>query len=175
MESVSKEIGVSKESLTESWKKGIIDFELGRVPEEEFWRIVLDDLEVNYDWGKLNKIVLDHFRPIGNPKKTLEELRKNYVLGMVSNQTDWIDELNEKYGFKKYFDHYLISKEVSLRKPSKEIFNLLLERCKLKPEEVVFIDDTASYEENVKILGIDFINFKNPSQLINELEERGIK
>ena len=39
------------------------------------------------------------------------------------------------------FDGILISKEVGINKPYKEIYNILLEKYGLKPDETMFFDD----------------------------------
>ena len=60
---------------------------------------------------------------------------------------DIFEEVKTGYYFFKYFDGGVISAEVKLSKPDSQIYEILLEKYSLVPEECLFIDDL---EINVK-------------------------
>ena len=84
----------------------------------------------------------------------LESLREARVpLGLVSNVTGpseiFESDLSEK-GLKPYFDVIVWSSRVGVRKPHPEIYQIALEKLKLKPSrQIVMIGD----HENADILG----------------------
>ena len=60
---------------------------------------------------------------------------------------DIFEEIKTGYYFFKYFDGGVISSEVKFSKPDRRIYEILIEKYLLIPEECLFIDDI---ELNVK-------------------------
>lgn len=70
-------------------------------------------------------------------------LDDGYKLGMITNgkaigQNKKIDALN----LRKYFKHIIISEEVSIKKPDKEIFKMILDLFAVEAAESVYIGDS---------------------------------
>lgn len=168
---VSNELNLSKERVTKAWNKGIIEFEKSEITEQTFWEIFLSELCLSYDIKKLHELVIEHFQPIEGSLRILNKLKDKLILGLISNQTDWIDELEKKYHFKRLFNIIIISKEVSLRKPQKEIFELFFKKSNVKPEEIIFIDDFLEYKQQVEEMGMKFIHFQTPDKLKKDLNK----
>lgn len=147
-------------------------FEKGKVSEKKFWQDFLAGLNIFYrNTRRLHNIVIDQFKPIEETIKITKKSRKKFTVGLLSNQTDWIDELEEKYHFRKMFDFVIISKEVKCRKPEKEIFDILIKKSKVKPNRILFIDDMKEYQEVVGSLGINFIYYQNLEKLKSDLRK----
>lgn len=68
----------------------------------------------------------------------------------------------------------IVSGEHKIIKPNPEIYQLLLERNQLKPEDCIFIDDTLENVEAAIALGIDGLLFTSPEQFASDLKARGI-
>tara|TARA_R110002073_G_scaffold4213_1_gene27994 strand:- start:135353 stop:135967 length:615 start_codon:yes stop_codon:yes gene_type:complete len=80
----------------------------------------------------------------------------------------------ERYEFLQYFEGILVSGEEKMRKPFSEIYELMLSRYQLNAENCVFIDDNLENVEAASRIGIQGIQFKNSTQLINELNHLGV-
>ena len=94
-----------------------------------------------------------------------------YKLFVLSNMSkEYIDFLREMDVF-KYFDGQIISCEVGLIKPEKEIYELLLERYNLEPEQTIFIDDRKQNVEAAAEIGIVPFHFDrvNPEKSCEQL------
>jgi len=76
----------------------------------------------------------------------------------------------EKYDFFKLFDGKVISYEVKTLKPDFEIYDLLLKKYSLKPEECIFIDDSYPNVEAARILGMKAVHFRQTSQFLEVLK-----
>ncbi|MCF4100920.1 HAD family phosphatase [Gillisia sp. M10.2A] len=90
-------------------------------------------------------------------KKLSEE--KKYKLILLSNTNeihiDWIKENVPFFEeFKTCFDAFYLSHEINLRKPDAEIYEFVLNKHHLKPEECLFIDDTKENTNAAEKLGI---------------------
>ncbi len=74
--------------------------------------------------------------------------------------------------FKNCFEKVYFSHEVLLRKPNPEIFRLVLDNHMLKPEETLFIDDTAEHIYSAKKLGLEVWNLNPEREDITTLKEK---
>ncbi|MFT4311194.1 MAG: HAD family hydrolase [Candidatus Woesearchaeota archaeon] len=172
---VAKEVKKDEELVARAWKYKIVEYEKGIISEEEFWNDFLKIIDKDYDKKVLRQILLDHFYPLENSLKLMRKLKEKYSLGLISNHTTWMDDLEEKYDFKKYFDLIVISNEARSVKPEKKIFEIFIDKIKQKPSEMVFIDDNANYEKSCKELGLNFIHFTSASKLKEDLRKLGVK
>jgi HAD superfamily hydrolase (TIGR01509 family) len=68
------------------------------------------------------------------------------------------------------FDFGYTSWQLKLRKPDPQIYQAVLTLQNLKPEEVVFIDDTPKNVDSAKSLGIESILFTDNAQFLNSLK-----
>lgn len=96
-----------------------------------------------------------------------------YILSNYSKGT--FEQSQKKMHFLKYMEGAIFSYEVKLIKPDPKIFELLLNRYGLVPQECVFIDDRPDNCETAEKLGIHAINFTSFKQAAGELEKLGIK
>lgn len=76
----------------------------------------------------------------------------------------------KRFGFLGLFRGMVISGEVGVTKPDPRIFRILLERHRIEPAEVVYIDDNTRNAEAARTLGIHGIHFTDPDKLRCELE-----
>ncbi len=77
--------------------------------------------------------------------------------------------------FIPYMDGGILSYEEKLIKPMPEIYQLLIDRYGLTPEESVFLDDTKPNLEAAEKFGIHTIHFQNQEQAIEELRKLGVE
>ncbi|OGI77261.1 hypothetical protein A3C57_02935 [Candidatus Nomurabacteria bacterium RIFCSPHIGHO2_02_FULL_33_12] len=108
-------------------------------------------------------------------KKLLGELKKNYKLGFISNTTVFEAMILDKWGIRDMFDVVSFSWELGMKKPTKEMFDITLEKLGVKPEESIFIDDGENNVLKAKELGLNGIVFKSLDQLKQELLKSEIK
>ncbi len=89
--------------------------------------------------------------------------------------TNWSAELFpvalERFDFLQWFDGIVVSGAEKTRKPFAEIYHLLLNRYGVKAAEALFIDDSLRNSKAAEALGIHSIHFKDPEQLISELNK----
>ncbi len=98
-----------------------------------------------------------------------------YPLYVLSN---WPAEkfalVRPQYPFFEWFDGMVISGEVGMVKPDRDIFELLLERVDRPAGECLFIDDHVSNINAARELGFQTIQFLSAEQLETELLHMGI-
>ena len=91
------------------------------------------------------EIFMKYVRIDENAKTALENLHRQYKLGIVSNFAipECVDKLLEDHGLDKLFDVVVVSATVNKRKPSPEIFHKALEKLGVAAVNAVFVGDTA--------------------------------
>lgn len=94
---------------------------------------------------------------------------------MITDAPPLHAKLNKEKGLYKPFKVVIISSEVGMVKPQKEIFELALKKLKSKPNECIFVDDN---EKNILVardIGFIALHFKDNNQFVSELRHLGIK
>lgn len=122
-----------------------------------------------------NSILLDF------PKQRLDFIKQlkqegKYRLLLLSNTNDLhIDYVKKQVPFfdefQKCFDAFYLSQELAMRKPDPEIFEFILKTHQLKPQEVLFIDDTQENTEAAESLGIHVWNIDPQKEDVTQLFE----
>jgi putative hydrolase of the HAD superfamily len=104
------------------------------------------------------------------PKHRLDFLKElaasqKYNLFLLSNTNemhiDWIKNSvgTEFYNaFKNCFEQFYLSHEIHFRKPDAEIYQFVLDKNKLSPNETLFVDDLKENTDAAKTLGIKVWN-----------------
>lgn len=77
--------------------------------------------------------------------------------------------------FIPYMDGGILSYQERMIKPMPEIYQLLIDRYHLTPEECVFMDDTLGNLEGAGKFGIHTIHFQNQAQAVEELKKLGVE
>lgn len=80
----------------------------------------------------------------------------------------------DHFSFIKLADGAVISYEVGSVKPEPEIFEALIRKYNLNPQETVFLDDLKTNIEAAKTHGFYTILFKNLNQALEELRSLGV-
>lgn len=169
-------LSISEETYSRAYSRLVPQLGKGEISESEFWKQFL------VETGSKKKLPSEslwqreyakRFKKNLEVLKLVEKLKKSGLkLGILSNTIDPHAQVNRREGVFALFDEVVLSHEVGLRKPDPEMFKLILERLKVKPEEAVFVDDLVENVEAAKKLGIDSIIFVDQHQLSVDLKFR---
>lgn len=115
--------------------------------------------------------------PIHDTVELLRELRDRQEHRLLA-LTNWSNETFpvalSRYDFLQWFEGIVVSGDEKTRKPFADIYEILLDRYGVNPEEAVFIDDSLTNVEGAEIVGINGIHFQGTDQLRETLKEWGI-
>jgi putative hydrolase of the HAD superfamily len=111
--------------------------------------------------------------PLDSNVRLLPELKKRgFRLYYLSNfPLDIFEEIRTGYYFFKYFDGGLISAEAKFSKPDIGIYNILLEKYSLVPNECLFIDDIEVNVRAAQALGMKGIITYESLEISNDIEK----
>lgn len=80
----------------------------------------------------------------------------------------------ELFEFLHWFDGRLVSGEEKIRKPSPDIYQLLIRRFNIDPAKAIYVDDNLRNVLPARELGFHGIHFQNPEQFKRELRMAGV-
>lgn len=105
-------------------------------------------------------------------RELMRELRaKGYRLLGLSNWSAKVFDVMDKFpGIFALLDGYLLSHEVRLLKPQREIYEAFCDKFGVKPESCVFIDDKAANVEGAERAGMKGVVFEGAGRLRSDLE-----
>lgn len=146
--------------------------------EKQFWEqyAVSKGIKLSEDWCDQFGAVVEKC-VVGIPETIIlvKALQKSgYQTAMLSDITQYQAEIVRKLGYYDLFAPVLLSYEIGVKKPNPEAFQILLNALNRPASSVLFIDDRMENVEAAKQQGIDAILFISPTQLQEELQNRGV-
>lgn len=101
----------------------------------------------------------------------VSELRSAYKTALLSNMgSDTLQDVFAAEEQASLFDAVVISSEVGLIKPSRDIFEFALERLGVPADEVIFIDDRPANIDGADRVGMHTILFSGNDQFEKQLQ-----
>jgi putative hydrolase of the HAD superfamily len=100
--------------------------------------------------------------------KALERLRE-YGLTTAALTNNWKSDGQDRHGLRPYFDVFIESSVVGLRKPDPRIYEFALERIGVTAEEAVFLDDIGGNLKTARAMGITTIKVVDAASALAEL------
>ena len=152
---------VDNTSWYDMFGKVLSTFNISKEKEEE----IVSKLRERNSNGKINTDLVALF-----PK--LRQL--GLKVGILSNSSSALRERLNQNGVAELVDVSVISGEIGFQKPHKEAFQVLFEKLNIKPEEVIFVDDSTKSLEKAVEIGFIPVLFKNNEQLVADLRTAGI-
>ena len=155
------------------------DLESGRITAEQF-RCQLSELagkELTLEdcaYGWLGYAV---DLPQRNLDKLIELRQRGFRVSLLSNTNPFMMQWARSsafdgrgHGLDHYFDALYLSYEMGIMKPERRIFEMMLQGENAKPEETVFIDDSAHNTQVATSLGIHVLQPDNGADWHGMLE-----
>jgi glucose-1-phosphatase len=165
--------------------KEIMDnYDLGKISSPDFRQqfknlLSIEDMKDTEFDNTWNAFIL----PLCEKKlKFVNSLKNEYKVFLLSNINEInLTEINKKCKFigidnlSSIFHKTYYSYEIRFKKPDIESFNLILKEQKLKPNEVLFLDDSDENIEAAKGLGIQSIRVDLSTDLENILNKINVE
>jgi epoxide hydrolase-like predicted phosphatase len=157
--------------LISVWEKGrvgtISEAEVNRHSSEILGISVVDGVAFMDDrWtqylGTPNVELIEYFISLRSRRQTA--ILSNSFVGARKRE-------EERYHFGEMTDLIIYSHEVGMVKPDPRIYALTCERLRLRPEEIIFLDDKEKNIASSREYGMCGILFKGNAQATSEIED----
>jgi len=91
------------------------------------------------------------------------------TLGILSDQTQWLDEIDRKRGLFRHFHHVFNSYHTGVSKRDPAAFDRAVERLGLPAARVLFVDDDAGNVERARERGLRAVLYLDRDRLLRDL------
>ena len=167
------ELGIARDTLnpilfeSPAWQAALV----GRLGITAFWHTIGPQL------GLPTRSAADAFRrryyadEKANPAvlELIRRLRVRYRLAILSNHPPGLSGWLRDWGIRDDFAVVYCSGDEGRVKPDPVVYTETLARLAVRPDEAVFIDDTAGHVAAGRALGIHGIHFTHARQLASDL------
>jgi epoxide hydrolase-like predicted phosphatase len=152
----------------EDARRLLIDLETGKIDEVEFEPAFARMLEVADGGGLIGRLMAGA-KPDHRMMNAVRAARDQGIrTGLISNS--WGVARYDRKLLADLFDGVVISGEVGIRKPAREIYTLGAEAIGTPPEECVFVDDLDFNLKPARELGMATVHHTGVEDTVPELE-----
>lgn len=151
-----------------------IELDRGTLSNEAYLNLLVKE---NPDYAHQIKEVFKDWITMLTPIDKTIEFYKNlkeqgYKIYLLSNFSSPAYEITEQLcPFLKMADGKIISYSVKTVKPEKQIYDILLSKYNLIPQESIFIDDRQENIDAAKALGINGIHFETIDKVVKKFND----
>jgi HAD superfamily hydrolase (TIGR01509 family) len=175
---IAKKLKIPFQALVDLRAEHKVDMWDGKMGVKDFALIIKQKFFLSMSVNQILRVWEKTYLGMNHPNEEClgfaRELMKQYKVGMISNLWDFHVKINRKRGLYDGFDPLILSPEVHMHKPQREIFELAVKQAGVDGCECVFIDDRSEYFVVAESLGMKTIEFKSFNQLKTDLEELGV-
>ena len=150
-------------------------YEIGKITLETYLDTVIFNHPRDFTKEEMKQFIFDQTTELPHTLPWLIDLKKRHPYLKVISINNEARELNEyriqKFRLHDFFDAFVSSCEVKMRKPDPEIFHLALGIAQAKPEECLYLDDRSFLVQAARNVGIHAYHhetFEKTRQILEE-------
>lgn len=159
--------------LSKDW----LEFDRGVLSNEEILECFISNApQCENEIRNVFKTIKGIVRPYEYSLPWIEELKeKGYKVYILSNFSKRVfEETKDRMNFLSAMDGAIFSYQIKKVKPQREIYEALIQKYGINPENAVFLDDTIVNVEGAKAAGMAGIHFRTKEQAEEELRILGV-
>lgn len=142
---------------------------LGRATEQDYWNAVRDRTGISSSDDDLRREILDRFIVRTTMIDIARAMKKEgFTVGMLSDQTDWLEELDRSQDFLRFFDPVYNSYNMHKGKKDVSVFSDVSSDLGIEPWKIVFIDDNEGNIARAAAVGYKTIHFTGVDHFLSE-------
>jgi len=144
-----------------------------KITQKQAWVLAVKELNLPISWQTVRAI---HYKLMTLDKRLITlnqrlETKGYTVLVLSKNTRSQLADNCQRFKIKKIFKHVINTWELNLPKASQKTLQVVLNRFKVQPQEVIYADDQEANLIDAKKMGIKTIFVKNYSQFKRELDK----
>jgi len=144
----------------------------GATDEHSYWNAVRQKTDVKGEDQEFREEILKRFKLRPEMTAVVKKIKSSgFIVAILSDQTNWLDELDPRTPFHHHFDYVFNSYHLKKTKRDPSIFRDICTLLGVRPEEVLFVDDTLENIERATSQGLRAIHFKGVSEFQVEIRK----
>ncbi len=142
----------------------------GNADEQTFWDTLRQRTGIQGPDQELRREVLDRFVLRPRVLETVRTLRSaGFITAILSDQTDWLDELDRTHDFFRYFDRVFNSFHLGKGKRDPSIFVEVAQALGVSPSRTLFIDDNRGNIQRAASMGTQTILYVDAGSFLTQV------
>ncbi len=138
--------------------------------ESNYWDVLRGKTGIANSDRELREEILKRFIIRPEVIKYVEKIKSSgLVTAILSDQTNWLDEINQRTPFYHHFDYVFNSFTLKKGKRDPSIFRDVCLTLGLKPDEVIFVDDNMGNIERALSIGLRVVHFYGTLEEIDNI------
>lgn len=154
------------------------DFETARLSLDEYLQRTVFYRSRPFSKDEFKDFMFSQSQPQQETLAIVKDLARSNSRVMATLNNESL-ELNlyriEHFRLRDYFDVFLSSCFLGVRKPERAIYHLATQITQQSPDRCLFIDDRELNLECARLMGMRTIHYENPVQLRQWLRQHGIE
>jgi putative hydrolase of the HAD superfamily len=144
----------------------------GGCDEHSYWNAVREKTGVKGEDQEFREEILKRFKLRPEMTAVVEKIKSSgFIVAILSDQTNWLDELDQRTPFHHHFDYVFNSFHLKKTKRDPSIFRDVCTSLAVRPEEALFVDDNFGNIERAVSQGLRTIHFKGMSEFQIEIKK----
>lgn len=144
----------------------------GKAEESAFWNAVRKKTSITMSDGVLREEILKRFVLRPEMIAYADLLRsKGFIVAMLSDQTNWLDEIDRKTSLFQHFDKIFNSFHIHKSKRDATMFREVCIELNVQPKETLFIDDNGKHIHRAQGEGLQVIHFTGMSDFEKRIKK----
>ncbi|MEJ2142186.1 MAG: HAD family phosphatase, partial [Gammaproteobacteria bacterium] len=145
-------------------------FVLGKGTASDFWSLLKTRSGLSGEETELTQRILDGFVLRRWIITIVEQLRtRGYRVGILSDQTHWLNELDARDHFFNKFDEIFNSYNIGKGKREPALFTEVTRQLGVSPGQILFIDDSESNIQRAHEAGWQTLHFVSKDQFLEDI------
>jgi putative hydrolase of the HAD superfamily len=150
----------------------VTGYVVGQVDEHAYWGAVRRATLVKGTDGELRERILPRFVLRQAMLDEVARLRsRGFRVGILSDQTDWLDEIDDRSPFKSLFDRVFNSYYLKRSKRDTGLFRAIAAEIGAAPWEILFVDDNEGNAARATSQDWNTIVFRGVDRFTLEAQE----
>ena len=173
LESLAEQQRLQVQDMTAAGAQAVYDsgFVLGRATESEFWSLLRQRTGLRGDDAALTAKILSGFTVRPWMRELVQRLgAQGYVTGILSDQTDWLERLDSRQHFYRFFDRIYNSYCLGKGKRAPSLFGDVAADLGLPAAWILFIDDSPGNVARAAAAGMQSIQYRDRETFLKALE-----
>ena len=144
---------------------------LGRAPESRFWSALREKTGIRGEDASFTEEIFSRFFIRNWMIDLAKELKAQEITtGILSDQTDMLDNLNQRYDFFRWFDHVFNSYHLGKGKRDMSLFDDVARTLGKSPDRILFIDDDPGNVDRAGKKGWKTILYVDRDSFLKEMD-----
>jgi FMN phosphatase YigB (HAD superfamily) len=148
----------------------------GSGSEKDYWNEVRMHSGIVASDDELRQEILSRFIPRDWMLETVRSMQQGGIkTAILSDQSDWLDQLEARHHFFQYFDAVFNSFHLGKTKRDPTIFTDVLQALKVNAGETLFVDDNINHVDRATAAGLQTHHYEGREGFMKRLRELGLR